>query len=275
MFNQSKAKIIILFSFLFFFSGCVSKVLYQPQHNVRYTPADANLAYENVGFEAADGVKLSGWWVPAEEARGTMLFCHGNGGNIAAYLDSVVIGNRLRLNVFIFDYRGYGNSEGSPSEQGTYLDAEAAWNYLVMKRKIAPGKIVIWGRSLGGPIAARTAVNHPSGLVIIESTFTSLKDLVNERFSWVPSWAIANYSYDTRKYVEKINAPVLVVHSLDDEMIPFRHGKVLYDSIKGPKDFLEIKGSHNRGVIDSIEVYESSINGFLNRYHMEGEAISK
>jgi pimeloyl-ACP methyl ester carboxylesterase len=167
--------------------------------------------------------------------------------------------------VFIFDYRGYGYSDGSPSEKGTYLDAEAAWNYLVTKQEIAPEKMIIWGRSLGGAIAARTAATHHAGLVIIESTFTSLKDLVNDRINWVPSWIVANYAYDTRHYLEKIDVPILIIHSPDDEMIPFKHGKSLYDSIKGPKAFLEIKGSHNRGFIDSKAEYESSINDFINR----------
>jgi uncharacterized protein len=272
---QKKARTIILFSLLFFISGCISKVIYQPRHEIRHTPADANLTYENVGFETADGVMLSGWWVPADKPRGTVLFCHGNGGNIADYLDSVVIANRLRLNVFIFDYRGYGYSNGSPSEQGTYLDAEAAWKYLVMERKISPETIVVWGRSLGGAIAARTAAEHPSGLVIIESSFTSVKDLVSDRFSWVPSWVVANYAYDTRQYLEKVDVPVLVIHSPDDEMIPFQHGKRLYDSVKGQKVFLEIKGSHNRGFLDSLGVYESSIDGFINRYWGEKETLSK
>src|SRR5208283_535262 len=112
-----------------------------------------------------DGVKISGWWVPAEQARGTVLFCHGNGGNVSGCLDTLLIINRLGLNTLIFDYRGYGNSEGSPSEKGTYADAEAAWNYLVTERKVPPDRIIIWGRSLGGAIAAMTAAKHRAGIV--------------------------------------------------------------------------------------------------------------
>jgi hypothetical protein len=266
MIGQKKAVTIIFAGLLLFMSGCVSKVIYQPGRVIRHTPADAKLAYEDVGIETQDHVRLSGWWVPAANPRGTVLFCHGNGGNIAGCLDSLLIGNRLGLNMLIFDYRGYGHSDGSPSEQGTYLDADAAWNYLVMERKIAPEKIIIWGRSLGGAIAARTAAEHPSGIVIVESTFLSLKDLVKDRFGRVPSWILAGYTYDTRHYLSRVKAPVLVIHSSDDEMIPFRHGKTLYDSIKGPKAFLEIKGSHNRGFIDSMPTYEASINDFVDRY---------
>ncbi len=267
MFKQNKVKAIILAGLLLFISGCISHVIYRPEHELRYTPSNIKLTYEDVRIETTDGVRLSGWWIPAvNNPRGTVLFCHGNGGNIAGCLDTLLIINGLGLNVFIFDYRGYGYSDGSPSENGTYLDAEAAWNYLVTKQEIAPEKIIIWGRSLGGAIAARTAATHHGGLVIIESTFTSLKDLVNDRFSWVPSWTVANYAYDTHHYLEKIDVPVLIIHSPDDEMIPFKHGKSLYDSIKGPKAFLEIKGSHNRGFIDSKAEYESSINDFINSY---------
>jgi pimeloyl-ACP methyl ester carboxylesterase len=266
MFEQNKVGAIILFSLSLFLSGCISNIIYQPQREVRYTPEQAKLIYENISMITADGVKISGWWVPAEQARGTVLFCHGNGGNVSGCLDTLLIINRLKLNALIFDYRGYGNSEGSPSEKGTYADAEAAWNYLVTERKVPPDGIIIWGRSLGGAIAAKTAAKHRAGIVIVESTFTSLKDLVHDRMSWFPSWVIANYAYDTRHYLKEVNVPVLVIHSPDDEMIPFQHGKNLYDSIKGPKAFSEIKGSHNRGFIDSMAVYESSINDFINRY---------
>jgi uncharacterized protein len=261
-----RTKSIIFVGLLLCMAGCVSHILYQPQRIVRYTPHDAQLNYEDVSLHTQDGVKISGWWIPAEQARGTVLFCHGNGGNVSSCLDTLLIINHLRLNALIFDYRGYGNSEGSPTEEGTYEDAEAAWNYLVKERKVSPDSIVIWGRSLGGAIAAMTAVKHRAGIVIVESAFTSLKDLVHDRMRWVPSWVLTNYDYDTRHYIKEVNVPVLVIHSPDDEMIPFHHGKNLYDSIRGPKAFSEIKGSHNLGFIDSMAVYESSINGFINRY---------
>ncbi len=195
-----------------------------------------------------------------------MLFCHGNGGNVSSCLDTLLIINTLELNALIFDYRGYGNSKGSPTERGTYADAQAAWNYLVKERKVPPERLIIWGRSLGGAIAAKTAAKHRAGVVIVESTFTSLKDLVHDSMGWVPSWALANYAYDTLHYLKEVNVPVLVIHSPDDEMIPYQHGKNLYDSIPGPKVFSEIRGSHNRGYIDSMAVYESSIDDFINNY---------
>lgn len=274
MIPQKIIRSFISVSLVLFVSGCVSSAIYHPERTMRYTPASAGLTYEDIRMETQDGICISGWWVPTVRPRGTVLFCHGNGGNIASYLDSILLGNRLGLNVFIFDYRGYGYSDGTPTENGTYLDADAAWSYLVTERGIAPEQIIVWGRSLGGAIAARTAARHRSGLVIVESAFTSLKDLVNDRFRWVPAWVLKDHAYDTMHHLEQVDVPVLVIHSPDDEMIPFRHGKMLYDAIKGPKAFLQIKGSHNRGYLDSMDVYESGINDFIDRY-LKAEEISK
>lgn len=246
--------------------GCVSAVIYQPERVVPYTPADAKLPYEDVRFTAEDGVKLTGWWIPASSPRGTALYCHGNGGNIASYLDAALVGTRLGLNVFLFDYRGYGTSAGTPSEDGTYRDAAAAWSYLVGERKIPPERIVIWGRSLGGAIAARTAADRPAGAVILESAFTSLPVLARHHADWVPSVFFAAYRYDTRRYLEQVTVPVLVIHSPDDEIVPFQHGRSLYEAIRGPKTFVEIHGSHNRGAADSAAVYEAAIKEFVDRY---------
>lgn len=272
--KHKTVRLMILLGSAFLITGCMANFIYHPRQEIRYTPTRAGLVYEDVAIETADGVRITGWWVPAEEAGGTVLFCHGNSGNIAGRLDTLVVASRLKLNMLIFDYRGYGNSEGTPSEQGTYMDAEAALNYLVDKRHIAPETVIIWGRSLGGAVAARTAAEHPVGLLIIESVFTSLKDLVHERFSWLPSRFLARYAYDTRFHLERVHAPVLVIHSADDEMIPFHHGKDLYDSVRGKKVFLVIKGSHNRGFIDSLAVYESGIRDFISGFSMQKEAVS-
>lgn len=250
---------------LFMTSGCVSHAVYHPVRTIRYTPADAKLAYEEISFETKDGVRISGWWVPATEPKGTVLFCHGNGGNISSCMDTLLTANKLMLNVCIFDYRGYGQSNGSPDEQGTYLDAQAALYYLAEEKNIAPEKTIIWGRSLGGPIAARTAAENHAGLLIIESTFTSLIGLVDERFGWVPSWILSSYSYNTSEHLAKVDIPVLVIHSLDDEVVPFHHGKDLFDSIKSKKAFVEIRGAHNRVFVDSLPVYETSIQSFIDQ----------
>ncbi|MCK9264572.1 MAG: alpha/beta hydrolase [Desulfomonilia bacterium] len=267
-------RIAVLLGICTLFSGCMSSLVYHPRKELARSPADAGLSYEWVNIEASDGVKITGWWVPAADARGSVLFCHGNGGNIADRLDTLVIGNRLKLSMLIFDYRGYGRSEGSPSEQGTYADAEAAYRYLTQERGIAPETVILWGRSLGGPIAARTAAEHPCGALIIESSFTSLGDLVRDRFGMIPSLLLWRYAYPTRSHLEHVGVPVLAIHSADDEMIPLEHGKELYRSIQGRKSFLEISGSHNRGFIDSLAVYGPAIDGFVDEFLVRKEAVS-
>lgn len=274
LFQKRTAKAVQYLTLLLLLSGCVSGAIYYPLRQIRHTPADANLAYEDVVVTTEDNMKISCWWVPAANPRGTVLFCHGNGGNIGSYLDSVAVGNRLGLNVFIFDYRGYGNSEGSPSEQGIYLDADAAYRYLTEIRKIAPQSIIVWGRSLGGAIAARTASVHETGLLILESTFTTLKSLVRDLFGWTTSRFVSKNAYNTLEYLKGVSCPVLIVHSPDDELVPFHHAKELYGSIKGPKSFAEIRGSHNKGFIESQDVFVSSINDFIDRHLMKKEEAS-
>lgn len=269
-----KLRAVQFFVLLLMLSGCVSGAIYYPVRQIRHTPADADLAYEDVSVTTQDNVKISCWWVPAKDPRGTVLFCHGNGGNIGSYLDSIAAGHRLGLNVFIFDYRGYGASEGSPSEQGIYLDADAAFRYLTAARKISPATIIIWGRSLGGSIAAGAASEHEPGLLILESTFTTLRELVHGLFGWTTSRFVPRDAYDTLQSLGRVRCPVLVIHSPDDEVVPFHHGKELYDSIKGPKAFVEIHGSHNRGFIESQAVFESSISDFIDRYLMKKEGVS-
>ncbi|HID29190.1 MAG TPA: alpha/beta hydrolase [Desulfobacterales bacterium] len=247
-------------------SGCASWFIYHPDSAMRRTPADEGLSYESVDFETQDGVRLSGWWLPVCKQRGVVLFCHGNAGNVSHRLDSLLIFNRLRLSTFIFDYRGYGKSGGRPSERGTYLDSKAAWNFLVQKRKIPPGDIIVFGRSLGGSIAAWLAQEHSPRMLIVESCFTSLQDIARDRFRWFPASLLGDYRYDTRQYLERTRCPVLIIHSRNDDLIPFRHGLALYETANGPKRFLEISGSHNRGFIDSLKQYEAALDRFISDY---------
>jgi fermentation-respiration switch protein FrsA (DUF1100 family) len=256
----------LILAFLCILSGCTSWFIYHPDSAMRRTPDDEGLSYESVDFETQDAVRLSAWWLPVCKQRGVVLFCHGNAGNISHLLDSLLIFNRLHLSTFIFDYRGYGKSGGRPSERGTYLDAKAAWNYLVQKRKIPPDDIIIFGRSLGGSIAAWLAQEHSPRMLIVESSFTSLRDIAKDLFRWFPASLLGDYQYDTRQYLERTRCPVLIIHSRNDDLIPFRHGLALYEAANGPKEFLEISGSHNRGFLDSLEQYEAALDRFVSDY---------
>ncbi len=243
-------------------AGCMKQFLYHPAREITATPARIGLVFETVSFSAQDGVRLSGWWVPANPQRGVLLFCHGNAGNISNRLDSILIFHQLGLSVFIFDYRGFGLSEGSPNEQGTYLDAEAAWDYLNRTRHISPECIILFGRSLGGAVAARLGVTRSNRALILESAFTSVQDVARDHFSWIPGFFLSGYRYDTLGSIREYPGPVLVVHSPDDEVVPFKHGLALYRAVQGPKQFLEIHGSHNAGFLQSRAGYENGLHQF-------------
>ncbi|MGA1869973.1 MAG: alpha/beta hydrolase [bacterium] len=194
-----------------------------------------------------------------------VLFCHGNAGNISYLIDTVQQYARVGLSAFIFDYRGYGQSEGKPSEKGTYRDAEAAWHYLVETKQIASSDIIIIGRSLGGAIAAWLATKHTPMAVILEASFTTLPDIGSQLYPYLPVKFLTNFAYNTIDYISHVHCPVLVVHSQDDQMIPIDHGRKLYAAAHEPKDFLEISGGHNEGFFASEEPYLQGLDAFIER----------
>jgi len=195
-----------------------------------------------------------------------ILFCHGNAGNISHRLESIQIFHRLGLNVFIFDYRGYGRSEGKPSEIGTYRDVEAVWQYLVEERQVSPNRIVVFGRSLGGAVAAWSANRHTPGALILESAFTSVPDIAAKLYPYLPVRLLSRFKYNTAEYLDEVDCPVLIVHSREDEIMPFSHGKQLFERARGPKEFLEISGTHNEGFITSEKRYIEGLNTFISEY---------
>jgi len=253
-------------AFAGFFFIFQSQYVYYPERVLSTDPSSIGLNFESVSFETRDGVPLSGWFVPSENARGVVLFCHGNAGNISHRLESIMVFNQLGLDILIFDYRGYGQSEGKPSENGTYRDAEAAWHYLVEERQVNPSNIIIFGRSLGGAIAAWQAQAQTPGALILESTFTSAPDIAARLYPYLPVRLISRFKYNTAKYLDNVNCPVLVVHSRQDELMPFSHGQRLFEIAKEPKRFLEISGSHNGGFITSGEAYEEGLDAFISDY---------
>jgi len=248
--------------FLFFFQ---SRLIYFPTREIIATPDQIGLSYESVSFKAPDGVKLSGWFIPADSPRGVVIFCHGNAGNISHRLESVEIFHRLRLSTLIFDYRGYGASEGNPSEEGSYLDAKGAWNYLIEHKGLAPSDIILFGRSLGGAVAAWLARQYTPKTLIIESAFTSVPDLAGELYFYLPVKLLCRYKYNTLAAVKEVRCPVLIVHSQEDKVVPFSHGSRLFKAAREPKAFLEISGSHNEGFITSGDVYINGFKAFLDR----------
>jgi len=241
------------------------RMIFFPFDSVSVTPASWGLEYEEVGLRTRDGLTLHGWYIPAKGSDKVLLFFHGNAGNIAHRGDSVAIFHGLGLNVFIFDYRGYGRSEGAPSEDGLYLDARAAWTYLTQDRGFAGGDIILFGRSLGGAVATRLATEvQPAGL-ILESTFSSARDMADEVFPVLSRLVFLRFRFNTAMQIKKVHSPLLVLHSPNDEIIPFGQGRKIFDAANGPKKFVELTGDHNYGFVRSQPVYGQALGTFVSK----------
>lgn len=240
-----------------------SDFVYSPIRELPYTPAELGLEFENVYFRSPDKLLLHGWFVPAPNSNLTVLYLHGNGGNIMYYLDTVNLLNGLGLNCFIFDYRGYGQSQGRPSEDGTYLDARAAFRWLTKIKKIPREQIVIFGWSLGGPVAAYLAgKTRPRGLVI-DGSFTSYADIGARYYPYMPVRWFARFHYPTIDFIRRVRCPVLLIHSREDETVPFEMGLELYDAANEPKEFVELHGGHNDAFLASAETYKNALQKWL------------
>jgi fermentation-respiration switch protein FrsA (DUF1100 family) len=249
-----------------------SRLVFLPSRTLAATPARIGFDYEEVWLQAPDGARIHGWFVPHQKARGSLLFLHGNAGNIGDRLESIAIFHRLGLNILIIDYHGYGKSEGSPGEAESYADAETAWRYLVETRRIPAQKIVLFGRSLGGCVAAWLAARvAPAGL-ILESTFTSVPDMAAKIYPFFPVRLLARIRLDAKTSLASVRAPVLVIHSADDEIVPVAHGRALFDAAPEPKRFLELRGGHNDGFLVSREVYLAGLSEFMQEIFLAAPA---
>lgn len=261
------AGLIGLYLFLIvYFVLSQSRMIYYPVKSIRMTPQDMGMDYQAVDFRTSDGIDLYGWYIPAKDKTETvLLFCHGNAGNIGDRLDSIRIFHELGLDVFIFDYRGYGKSGGNPTEEGTYADARAAWDHLTKDRGNKPEDIIIFGRSLGGAVASRIAGSRAPRMLIIESAFTSIKDLGAVFYPYLPIKYMSRFDYNTLKYIKEVTCPLLMVHSTEDEVVPFKFGLEIYRAANDPKELLEISGTHGGGFISSGRLYIDGLEDFISR----------
>lgn len=245
-----------------------SRFIYFPEmgREDRATPAQLRLPFEEVRIATADGETLHGWFVPAPDARATVMFLHGNAGSIVHRLDWLPMFQRLRLSALMVDYRGYGASTGSPSEAGTYADAEAAWRHLTKARRLPPGRIVVFGESLGGAVAAQLAARVDPAALVLHSAFTSAPDLAAGLYPFLPARLLTRYRYDTLAAVRQLRCPLLVAHSPRDEIIPVSHGRRLYEAAAVPRQWLELAGGHNDGFIFMRAEWVHQLGEFLQRH---------
>ncbi|MDH3612859.1 MAG: alpha/beta hydrolase [Gammaproteobacteria bacterium] len=233
-----------------------------PGRTLTMTPADAGMDYQDVSIETTDGVTLHGWYIAGRSSQ-VLLFFHGNAGNISHRLDSIGQFRELGLSVLIIDYRGYGQSEGRTTENGIYRDADAAWRYLIESRGVVASDIIIFGRSLGASVASRLAARHRPLALIVESSFSSVPDIAQELYPWLPARWLSRLRHATRDHVRDVRCPVLVVHSRDDEIIPFHHGEAVFAAANEPRTLLTIRGTHNDAFLVDERTYVEGLRTFL------------
>jgi fermentation-respiration switch protein FrsA (DUF1100 family) len=279
------------------------------------TPQQRGWTYEDVVIEVSGGT-THGWWIPLDNARATVLFSHGSGRNISGYLDDVELFRELGLNVLLYDYGGYGQSTGAPSEARCYADIEVMWEYLVDTRGIASGEIILCGSSMGSGVTTELAVSTPTSpksagqaatmdpsnqadestrdiasespragkdardprpatstdatggmsmAVVLESAFTSIPDTITADYPYIPARWICRSQFRSIDKVARIQSPILIIHSQEDTVVPFSHGKALYEAAKEPKLFVEITGAHYGGKFSSKEAYLAGWEKFLEK----------
>lgn len=240
-----------------------SRLIYFPQRQISNTPKDIGLDYTSVHITTSDGETLHGWWIPATDAKGTVLFFHGNAGNISHRINYLKMFEQLGYNTLLFDYRGYGQSSGAPSEFGTYLDAQAGWRYLTEIQDIAAERIVLFGESLGGAVAAWLAAQEKPGMLVLASTFTSVPAMAAEIYPFLPVRWLARIHYNTLESLQSVTCPVFIAHSTEDEIVPFEQSQQLFKAAPEPKQFLFLAGGHNTGFIFKQPDWIKSLGEFM------------
>ena len=256
---------------LFFLTGCglENRLIFHPSTEILRTPRDVGLGYQDVYFTTVDNVRLNGWFIPHPKAGITMIWFHGNAGNIGDRVANIkLLHDKTCINIFIFDYRGYGRSPGSSSERTTYLDGEAAMNFVRSQLSIEGQNLVIFGRSLGAAVAAEMATRYDSRAVILESPFISIREMAKVALPGWPVGPLLSTKFDVIDKVARITAPLLVLHGDHDEIIPFEHGQKVFAAAHEPKQFYPIAGAgHNDTFVAGGNSYYDRLRSFIENPH--------
>ncbi len=273
--------LVIIAIGLFLFARYAEKTaIFYPKKQLTVNPGLLGLSYDNVFFTTADGVKLHGWYLRAggtgpptageQDVGGpappVVIYFHGNAGNIGDRLEKVSHLLKIGLDVFLFDYRGYGLSAGVPSEAGLYRDAFAAYEYVCQRPGVIPSRIIAYGTSLGGVPASELSAQRTLGALIIDSSFSSAADMARRMYPFIPSFLLS-VKMDSVQRLQEVHIPKLFIHSPQDELVPYDLGRKLFEAAAAPKEFLVTHGRHNDNYIESKDIWIEGIRGFLTRYH--------
>lgn len=256
--------LLSVIAFILFVKYLERVSVFFPDKEMVFTPKGISLDYEDVFFETSDHVVLHGWLIPHDDPRATLLFFHGNAGNISHRMSKISLFHRLGLNVFIVNYRGYGKSSGQPTEQGLYKDAVAAFDYLLGRSDIDPHGIIVYGESLGGVIAIDLATKRQVSGLIVDSSFSSATDMAKTIYPFVPSFLLS-IKMDSLSKVGLLDMPKIFFHSPEDDIVPFALGSKLFVSAREPKEFVHLRGDHNTGYETSGEIMFQTIRRFLDQ----------
>jgi len=241
------------------------RLIFHPEKTIFQTPADVGLAFDDLYFVTGEGLRLNGWYIPHPDATLTLFWCHGNAGNISHRVQNIrLLHDKVKINIFIFDYRGYGRSEGSPSESGTYLDGFAAAQFLRERYRVEPAQLVIFGRSLGATVAAELATQLASLVLILESPFVSVPEMARAIFPLLPVGRFLSTQYNTVEKLQRVKTPVFILHGEQDEVVPFAQGRKVFAAAAEPKRFYTIRGArHNDTFLAGGEAYFAALSDAL------------
>lgn len=264
---------VLTYAFLLLFVKYTEKTsLFLPSPEITATPADVGLDYQDLYITTKDGVKLNAWFIETKEDAPTILYFHGNAGNLSLRVDIIKVFADMGCNVFIPDYRGYGKSQGSPSEKGLYTDAMSCYKFLVEEKNIPPSRIVIYGKSLGSGVASNLAYHVEAGALVIDSGMPSGVEMAKNMFPYAPRFLLKHLlsvEFDSVSKIKNLKTPKLIIHSRDDEITPFRFGRQIFEEASEPKEFYETMGYHNDAFFQT-KGYMETLRNFMEKYLSQG-----
>jgi hypothetical protein len=272
--DRKKQALPGIFLLLVMIFGCSmeNSLIFQPSAELHATPADVGLPYQDVALTTNDGVRIAGWFIPAPGAASTILWLHGNAGNISHRVHNIrELHDRVPAHIFIIDYRGYGRSEGTVSERGTYEDARAALAYLRARDDVDQNNIVVFGRSLGAAVAVELALHNPPRALILESPFTSIKAMARTVLPLLPIGPLLRTRYDNLAKIPNLRVPLLILHGDRDGIVPYQQGRELFEAAPEPKRFYTIAGAgHNDTYLAGGEKYFETLARFIEQTRRAG-----